>query len=215
VSYQDYEWYLGYELCKKYEILDKYLPLRSDEILQVGCGSSSLSNGLFDDGYINLINIDISPTVIDHMAYKFADRETVKWETVDARKMLYNTESFSCVIEKGTLDALACSQDCFKDMFLMNKEICRVLKIGGYFISISFCTPDIRLKHLNRAVFPWTINVRTIELESHEKTANVEKPIYCIYVMKKTAIFNFDIDSVSNEWYDRFDEPNDVVPTSV
>jgi len=49
VSYQDYEWYLGYELCKKYEILDKYLPLRSDEILQVGCGSSCMMIVNFDN----------------------------------------------------------------------------------------------------------------------------------------------------------------------
>jgi len=202
---------------KKYEILDPYLPTnRNEQILQVGCGSSALCNGLYEDGYIHIVNIDISPTVIDHMTSKFAKRATVKWETVDARQMLYGNETFSCVIEKGTLDALACSHDCFKDMFLMSKEICRVLKTGGYFISVSFCTPEIRLKHLNRSVFPWTIDVRTIELESFEKSASVEKPIYCIYVMKKTSSFAFDVDSVSNEWYDRFEEkPHIVVPTEV
>ena len=37
---------------------------KSDSILMIGCGNSKLSQQMFDAGYKNIINIDISLSVI-------------------------------------------------------------------------------------------------------------------------------------------------------
>src|SRR6185312_17051147 len=62
----------------------------------------------------------------------------------------------------GTLDAIACSENSFQNMFLIAKECCRVLRVGGLFVSISFSSPEVRLKHLTRQEFTWTTEVRQI-----------------------------------------------------
>ena len=37
------------------------------QVLNLGCGNSVLSEGLYDKGFKNIINIDISPVVIEQM----------------------------------------------------------------------------------------------------------------------------------------------------
>jgi len=37
------------------------------EILNVGCGNSKISEEMYNDGYENITNIDISAAVIKHM----------------------------------------------------------------------------------------------------------------------------------------------------
>lgn len=37
----------------------------------VGCGNSKLSGQMFKAGYSNIVNIDISPSVIEQMKSKF------------------------------------------------------------------------------------------------------------------------------------------------
>ena len=33
----------------------------------LGCGNSKLSEQMYEDGYTNILNVDISPTVIEQM----------------------------------------------------------------------------------------------------------------------------------------------------
>jgi len=59
-----FEWYGEYgELCG---ILHKYIK-PNDKMLMVGCGNSTLSADLYDVGYKNIANIDISDVVIRQM----------------------------------------------------------------------------------------------------------------------------------------------------
>jgi len=37
---------------------------KDDHILMVGCGNSKVSEQMYEVGYKNIVNIDISPTVI-------------------------------------------------------------------------------------------------------------------------------------------------------
>lgn len=44
-----------------------------DRILMVGCGNSKLSYQMCQAGYKNIVNIDISPSVIEQMSKQFPD----------------------------------------------------------------------------------------------------------------------------------------------
>lgn len=57
-----------------------------DRILMVGCGNSKLSFQMFQAGYKNIVNIDISPSVIEKMKQEFPD---LVWEVMDATQMTY------------------------------------------------------------------------------------------------------------------------------
>lgn len=69
----------------------------------VGCGNSKLSQQMYEAGYKNIINIDISPSVIAQMTEKFPH---MIWEVMDGTNMTYKDHTFDCIIDKGTLDAL-------------------------------------------------------------------------------------------------------------
>ena len=69
----------------------------------VGCGNSQLSHQMWEAGYKDIVNIDISPKVIEQMAEKFP---MMVWEVMDATKMSYKDAEFDVVMDKGTLDAL-------------------------------------------------------------------------------------------------------------
>lgn len=45
--------------------------------------------------------------------------------------------SFDVIIEKGLMDALLAGPAADRDVPAMNEELCRVLKPGGYFLSIT------------------------------------------------------------------------------
>ena len=69
----------------------------------VGCGNSKLSGQMFKNGYSNVINIDISPSVIAQMKEQFPD---LVWQVMDATDLQYKDGEFDVVMDKGTLDAL-------------------------------------------------------------------------------------------------------------
>jgi 2-polyprenyl-3-methyl-5-hydroxy-6-metoxy-1,4-benzoquinol methylase len=64
------------------ELLDKYVKI-SDNILMIGCGNSTLSEKMFDNGLKNITNIDISNIVIQQMSVKNQDRKEMKFLKMD------------------------------------------------------------------------------------------------------------------------------------
>lgn len=58
-----YEWIRGYESIKEH--LMQYLTSTDMKILILGCGNSEFSENLYDDGFQNLVNVDISSVCID------------------------------------------------------------------------------------------------------------------------------------------------------
>lgn len=78
------------------------------QVLVVGCGNSELSEQLYDVGYKNLTNIDISETVVTHMNQRNAERRPgLTFQQVDATQTPYEDGSFQAALDKGTLDAMA------------------------------------------------------------------------------------------------------------
>uniref|UniRef100_A0A182Q043 eEF1A lysine and N-terminal methyltransferase homolog n=1 Tax=Anopheles farauti TaxID=69004 RepID=A0A182Q043_9DIPT len=140
---QAFEWYGEYpELCGQ---LHKYIKPR-DEILVVGCGNSKLSVDMYDVGFRKITNIDISPVVVKQM--QEANRTTrpeMIWREMDATAMSFPDESFSVVLDKGTLDALYTDQSApvVATVRKYFAEICRVLRTAGRYVCISLLQAHI------------------------------------------------------------------------
>ncbi|XP_068621193.1 eEF1A lysine and N-terminal methyltransferase homolog [Battus philenor] len=143
-----FEWYGEYlELCGH---LHKYLK-QKDAILITGCGNSSLSADLYDVGFTNITNIDVSEVVIKQMKAANASRNNMKFLHMDALNMKFSNEDFNVVLDKGTLDALM-PDDTEETNERINKyfaEIKRVLKLGGRFLCISLLQKHILNKLVN------------------------------------------------------------------
>ncbi|CAD6206589.1 GSCOCG00010061001-RA-CDS [Cotesia congregata] len=137
-----FEWYGEYpQLCGQ---LSKYVKIK-DEILVVGCGNSKLSMDLYDVGY----SIDISKVVIDQMKEQNKlKRPDLVFERMDAIEMTYSNDTFSVVIDKGTLDALMSNNDeeTSSKIDKYFNEISRVLRRGGRYICISLLQEHILRK---------------------------------------------------------------------
>ncbi|XP_028174754.1 eEF1A lysine and N-terminal methyltransferase homolog isoform X3 [Ostrinia furnacalis] len=143
-----FEWYGEYmELCSQ---LHKYIKPK-DSILITGCGNSSLSADLYDVGYTNITNIDVSEVVIRQMTSINAHRTNMKFLCMDAMKTTFSDEEFNVVLDKGTLDALMPDdgEETQQGIDKYFSEIKRVLKIGGRFVCISLLQSHILKKLLD------------------------------------------------------------------
>jgi ubiquinone/menaquinone biosynthesis C-methylase UbiE len=130
-----FEWYGEYhELCGA---LHKYTKAE-DQILQIGCGNSSLASDLYDVGYRNIRSIDISDLAISMMSEKNKQRKELIFEKMDATAMKYSDDSFSVVLDKGTLDALFTdtSAEVVERVEAMWGEVARVLRLGGRYLCV-------------------------------------------------------------------------------
>eukprot|EP00747_Dinoflagellata_sp_TGD_P110242 gnl/TRDRNA2_/TRDRNA2_170905_c0_seq2.p1 gnl/TRDRNA2_/TRDRNA2_170905_c0~~gnl/TRDRNA2_/TRDRNA2_170905_c0_seq2.p1 ORF type:complete len:285 (+),score=51.82 gnl/TRDRNA2_/TRDRNA2_170905_c0_seq2:49-903(+) len=103
-----YEWMQGYSdlsnLISRCTARDKEL-----RVLHVGCGSSLLTEEMYDDGYSNIVNIDISSVVVERMRERNSEaRPTMQWLVMDATAMGFENGVFDMVLDKCTIVMLVC-----------------------------------------------------------------------------------------------------------
>lgn len=147
-SKQDvYDWYGtswngegGLQKLKPFVL--SFFPANISKILNIGCGNSRFSEELADDGYQDVIAIDISQTVIDKMSKKFAARQGLTFLQMDAANMSFENHTFDLVVEKGTLDALYAGNSALVSKVI--PEVFRILRPGAVFASFTFGKPDSR-----------------------------------------------------------------------
>ena len=148
-----YDWLVTYSQIKSF--LSKYLS-RNSKILVIGCGNSSFSTELYDDGYYNIINIDFSNVVIEKMKELNKHREQMKWIEMNMCELEFQSNSFDLIIDKATMDALLVDEGSVWDpneevilsIHKMCSEMSRVLIPNGIFLQISFSQPHFRTKYL-------------------------------------------------------------------
>jgi len=125
----------------------------------LGCGNSTLSQDMYDDGYRNIVNVDYSAVLIEQMRKRHGQvRPEMEWHEMDVRNLSFQAESFDVAIDKGTMDAMMTVKgdvwdppqqvvdDCTKEV----DETLRVLRKGGLFIYLTFGQPHFRRRFLTR-----------------------------------------------------------------
>lgn len=159
---QCYDWLGG--LSKFQHLLEEHIK-KTDSILVLGCGNSSLSGDMYNAGYHSITNIDYSSVCISIMSTRYSDCPGMTWQQMDVRQLSFPDTFFDVVLEKATLDALMVEE---KSPWSMSEqtatfihqtltEISRSLKPGGRFISITFANPFFRKRLYARTEYNWSI----------------------------------------------------------
>ena len=151
--------------------------------LNLGCGNSIMCEDMYDDGYKEIYNMDISQICIEQMISRNEKRRPeMKWETMDCRDLHYSDEFFDMVIDKSTIDALLCGNYAYLNVAIMLKECQRVLKTGGYYVAISYGVPQNREFHFHRAHLGFSLKTYQLK-KQHKDTGHMS--MHYIYVCKK------------------------------
>ncbi|CAA6654070.1 unnamed protein product [Spirodela intermedia] len=143
-----FDWYQRYSALRP--LVRKFVPT-SSRILMVGCGNAVMSENMVQDGYEDIMNIDISSIVIEMMRKKYANVPELQYMQMDVRDMsFFPDESFDSVIDKGTLDSLMCGINARISASQMLGEVNRLLKPGGIYMLITYGDPSLRIHHLTK-----------------------------------------------------------------
>ncbi|XP_028797220.1 EEF1A lysine methyltransferase 4-like [Neltuma alba] len=129
-----------------------------------------MSEDMVQDGYEDIMNIDISAVAIDMMKKKFEYIPQLKYMQMDVRDMsFFPDDSFDGVIDKGTLDSLMCGTDAPISAAQMLAEVCRLLKPGGTYLLITYGDPTVRMPHLRRRMYNWKVTLYNIPRPGFQK----------------------------------------------
>ncbi|KAI0629369.1 S-adenosyl-L-methionine-dependent methyltransferase [Trametes polyzona] len=152
-----FDWFKSYNDIA--EIMRELIPDKSSRILMLGCGNSTLSQDMYDDGYKKIVNTDYSGILIEKMRHKHEQsRPEMEWHEMDIRDLKFDDDSFDIAIDKGTMDAMMTAkadvwdppeevvQNCNREV----DEVLRVLRKGGIFIYLTFGQPHFRRRYLER-----------------------------------------------------------------
>eukprot|EP01129_Flabellula_baltica_P012583 TRINITY_DN5692_c0_g1_i1.p1 TRINITY_DN5692_c0_g1~~TRINITY_DN5692_c0_g1_i1.p1 ORF type:complete len:202 (-),score=29.29 TRINITY_DN5692_c0_g1_i1:44-649(-) len=164
-NYPDcFDWYVGSQMKPLLLKIKEFCPLESI-VLMVGCGNSALSEQMVLEGYQKVFNIDFSPVVIDLMNERFNNSPRLVFEVMNVLELGYQDEFFDVIVDKATLDSIMCSNKSFKKVNMMIRQIYRVLKPGGIYISISHASPEDRLELFRTESANFQVEVVQLEKE--------------------------------------------------
>lgn len=161
-----FDWFKSYTDLQP--LIHDLIPDRQARILMLGCGNSTLSKEMYDDGYQQIVNVDYSQVLIDHMRQRHPE---MQWLQMDVRQMdAFPSQSFDVLLDKGTMDALLCerhadpwapSPEVRESVQREMDEAQRLLRPnGGRFIYITFGQPHFRRPLLERTC--WHMEVRQL-----------------------------------------------------
>lgn len=157
-----------------------------------------------------MTNIDISEVVINQMKKTYRD-SGCKWLTMDATAMSFGNESFSVVLDKGTLDAMMSEESDSLNETIQKyfSEVTRVLKPMGRFVCVSLLQEHI-IKSLIEFFTESNFLFRIVRcLEAEQKTASTNEdgssmPVFLVIATKlpsklPSKMFEISHDGETNE----------------
>merc|ERR1712118_37277 len=153
------DWYQRWAGLK--DIFSEYIQ-QNHQMLVIGAGNSRLSEEMYEEGYHNISNIDISLTVTKAMQEKYQDKAGMSYQQMDCRAMDFPEGIFNVVIDKATLDSILC---------------------------VSHGQPSYRLTYLQRPEFGWSVKVHTVQKPMMGMTVSLASDdkdnVHYIYVCMK------------------------------
>lgn len=200
-----FDWFVAFEPLR--DVLQS-LAKPDYKILVIGCGNSRLSPQLYESGYQNVVNIDISEVVINQMRARYKELDRMEWLKMDVMKLEFPDNHFDLVIDKGTVDSLLCGGNSFHNVYMMNKNVSRVMKRGARYVVITYGQPDTRIDHYRRKRLHFEVEHRTIDKPVFSSDASPTSN-YHVYVMTKTEDSHAeedaeDEDEEDDDFYDKF-----------
>jgi ubiquinone/menaquinone biosynthesis C-methylase UbiE len=201
-----FDWFVSFEPLK-----DVLLALCKPEhkVLVIGAGNSRVSPNLYENQIQQVTNIDISEVVIGQMRSRYREMDRMEWLRMDVLKLDFPDNTFDIVIDKGTIDSLLCGSNSFHNVYMMNKQVSRVMKKGARLISITYGQPDTRIDHYRRKKLHFEVEHRTVDKPVFSSDASPTSN-YHVYVMTKTdegadaADDGEDDDEEDDDFYDKF-----------
>ncbi|KAJ4790958.1 Methyltransferase-like protein 13 [Rhynchospora pubera] len=188
-----FEWYADWPELKQPLLSHLFVPFDSDssldpiEILVPGCGSSRLSEFIYDAGFHHITNVDFSKVVISDMLRRYVrSRPEMKWRIMDITNLQFSDEVFDIVLDKGGLDALMEPEvgTTLGSKYL--KEVKRVLKNGGKFICLTLAESHVLGLLFPEFRFGWEMTIQAIPNKPSSKS-NFETFMVVMVKGKSTA----------------------------
>ncbi|TQE03580.1 hypothetical protein C1H46_010895 [Malus baccata] len=172
------------------------LPL---QLLVPGCGTSHLSEHLYDAGFKAITNIDLSEVAISDMLRRNARiRPGMKWQVMDVTAMQFEDESFDVVVDKGGLDALMDPEFGVQMGNQYLQEVNRVLKFGGKFICFTWAWSDVLGSLFSTFRLGWKMSFHAIPLNLSTKPKGHNLQTFMMVAEKEmpTALHQIAISSL-------------------
>ena len=159
----------------------------------LGCGNSKMSEEMFEDGYRNITNVDISFTVIKQMQELYKEKyPEMLFKQMDARNLQFEDGTYDAIIDKACFDSILCGDGSGPNSEAMLNHVHRVLSPEGVYICITYGVPENRVNYFNKKEYEWTvftqkaakptISTSTV-ISAGEKDDN--KNFHFIYIMRK------------------------------
>ena len=107
---------------------------------------------------------------------------------MDVKSLQYEDASIDIVIDKACFDAILCSENAIEGAETMLREVSRVLKPGGIYISISYGIPENRMLYFGGKDYNWIVGVHKIlkpQIPEDELDEDEGRRFHYMYVMKK------------------------------
>jgi hypothetical protein len=143
-----------------------------------------LGASLYDDGYKNITNTDISEVVISSMRSLHSSlRPQMEWLIADCTNMFTPTtnlqrHSFDVIIDKATMDTLLFRHKTIDGISLIHKMLHQVYSLlaeNGIYIWI---TSRKRFSYLVNKQYPWQIYHRCLQIGAQNIKIGGIKKIY-------------------------------------
>lgn len=173
---------------------------------------------MYDVGYRNITNIDISNTVIRQMlSQNDKNRPNLKYLQMDALETSFHNEEFNVVIDKGTLDALMPNEtsEVLEKILKYFDEIHRILKPTGRYLCISLLQEHILHALLKSFSTTWMFRVTRcfdVEAKAAENDEN-SLPVFLVICTKFASLPRtiLEYNLTSNEKLQRTDKCEEIL----
>jgi ubiquinone/menaquinone biosynthesis C-methylase UbiE len=183
---EPFDWYQRWAGLK--DVLMEYVQT-NHQILMLGCGNSRLSEEMYEEGFHNVTNVDISLVAIKAMQEKYQDKAGMIYQQMDIRSMEFPDGVFNVVMDKGTIDSILCGEGSTHNAHKTLTEVSRVLSPNGVYVAVSHGQPSYRLTYLQRPEFGWNVKIHTVQKPMMGMTASLASDdkdnVHYIYVCTK------------------------------